>query len=98
VGGFNAVKFLAGIVLVVAWVVFLQAARRSIGVLGAVLVGAICGGIIWLLIDSNLMSASSSRGITRLVLTGVAIILAVGMSWSHMSRRISGQGDVDVVD
>lgn len=98
VGGFNAVKFLAGIVLVVAWVVFLQAARRSIGVLGAVLVGAICGGIIWLLIDSNLMSASSSRGITRLVLTGVAIILAVGMSWSHMSRRISGQGDVDIVD
>ncbi len=97
-GGFSAVKFLAGIVLVVAWVIFLQAARRSLGVAGALLVGAICGGIIWFLIDSNLMSASSSRGITRLVLVGVAIILAVGMSWSHLSRRISGQGDVDIVD
>ena len=96
-GTFNALKFLAGIVLIVAWVVFLQAARRSIGVVGAVLVTAVCGGVIWLLIDYNVVRASSSRGITRVVLFAISIVLAVGMSWSHLSRRITGQADTDVV-
>ncbi len=95
--GFNALKFLAGVALVVAWVVFLQAARRSIGVGGAVLVTAVCAGVIWLLIDYNVVSASSTRGMTRIVLIAVAVVLAVGMSWSHLSRRITGQGDTDIV-
>lgn len=96
-GTFNAVKFLAGIVLLVAWVVFVQAARRSIGVVGAVLVTAVCAGVIWLLIDYNVVSATSSKGITRVVLFAVSFVLAVGMSWSHISRRITGQSDTDIV-
>lgn len=95
--GFSALKFLAGVVLLVAWVVFLQAARRSIGPLGAVLVTAVCAGVIWLLIDYNVVRASSAKGMTRVVLIAVAVVLAVGMSWSHLSRRITGQGDTDVV-
>jgi hypothetical protein len=93
----NAVKFLAGIVLVVGWVVFLQATRRSIGLMGALLVTAVCAGVIWLLIDYNIVSASSRTGITRVVLFAIAVVLAVGMSWSHLSRRISGQSDTDIV-
>lgn len=96
-GSFNALKFLAGILLIVGWVVVLQAARRSIGVLGAVLVTAVCAGVIWLLIDYNLVSASSTRGITRVVLIAVSVVLAVGMSWSHVNRRITGQADTDIV-
>jgi hypothetical protein len=96
-GSFNALKFLAGILLIVAWVVFLQAARRSIGVMGAILITAVCGGVIWLLIDYNVVRAGSTKGITRVVLFAVSIVLAVGMSWSHLSRRISGQSDTDIV-
>jgi hypothetical protein len=96
-GSFNAVKFLAGVLLVVCWVIFVQAARRSIGWMGAVLVTAVCAGVIWLLIDYNLVRATSTKGVTRVVLIAVAIILAVGMSWSHISRRITGQSDTDVV-
>lgn len=96
-GTFNAVKFLAGIVLLVAWVVFVQAARRSIGVVGAVLVTAVSAGVIWLLIDYDVVSATSSKGITRVVLFAVSFVLAVGMSWSHISRRITGQSDTDIV-
>jgi len=97
-GNFSAIKFLAGAILVAAWVVFLQATRRSIGLMGALLVAAICGGVIWLLISSGIVTANSGRGIARVVLIGVSLILAVGMSWSHMSRRITGQADTDVVD
>ncbi|MBK8248242.1 MAG: hypothetical protein IPK85_12675 [Gemmatimonadetes bacterium] len=95
--GFNALKFLAGILLVAAWVVFLQATRRSIGIMGAILVTAVCGGVIWLLIDYNVVSATSTRGITRVILIAIALVLGVGLSWSHLSRRITGQGDTDVV-
>ncbi|MGQ0766530.1 MAG: DUF6524 family protein [Gemmatimonadota bacterium] len=96
-GGFDALSFLAGIILVVAWVVFIQAARRSIGVAGAILVTAVCAGVIWMLIDYNVVSATSSKGVTRVVLFAISFILAVGMSWSHVSRRITGQSDTDVV-
>lgn len=94
----NAVKFIAGTILVTGWVVYLQATRRSIGWPGALLVTAISGGVIWLLIDRNLVSASSSRGLAHVVLIAVSIVLGVGMSWSHFSRRISGQTDTDVVN
>lgn len=97
-GGFTAIKFLAGALLVTAWVVFLQATRRSIGIGGAALVAAICGGVIWLLISSGIVSANSGRGIARVVLIGLSVVLAVGMSWSHISRKVTGQADTDVVD
>ena len=97
-GNFSALKFLAGVSLIAAWVVFLQATRRSIGITGAILVAAICGGVIWLLISSGIVTANSGRGLARVVLIAISVILAVGMSWSHMSRRLTGQTDTDVVD
>jgi uncharacterized protein DUF6524 len=97
-GNFTAIKFLAGTVLVASWVVFLQATRRSIGLMGAALVGAICGGVIWLLISGGIVTANSGRGLARVVLIGLSLVLAVGMSWSHVSRRLTGQADTDVVD
>ena len=97
-GSFSPVKFLAGIVLLAGWVVFLQATRRSIGALGAVLVAAVTGGVIWLLIDQRVVSATSGRAIAHIVLIALALILGVGMSWSHFSRRLSGQSDTDIVN
>ena len=97
-GNFTAVEFLAGTLLVAGWVVFLQATRRSIGLMGAALVAAIFGGVIWLLISRGIVSANSGRGIARAVLIALSLVLGVGMSWSHMSRRITGQADTDVVD
>ncbi len=96
-GSFGALKFLAGAVLVTGWVVFLQATRRSIGWTGALLVAAITGGVIWFLIERKMVSASSGRGIAHVALIAASIILGVGMSWSHFSRRLSGQTDADVV-
>jgi hypothetical protein len=97
-GSFGPAKFLVGTLLLAGWVVFLQATRRSIGVPGALLVTAVCGGVIWLLIERNLVSATSSRGIAHVVLIALSIILGVGMSWSHFSRRITGQTDTDIVN
>ena len=93
-----SVKFLMGIALAACWVVFLTATRRSIGIAGSALVLAVCGGLVWMLLDFGLVSASSARGITYVVLISTALLLAVGMSWSHMSRKLSGQVDMDQTD
>lgn len=96
-GGPMALKFLAGIVLLIGWAVFVQATRRSLGIGGVLLVAAVGGGLIWLLIELKLMSATSSKAIGHIALVVAAIILAAGMSWSHVSRRLSGQVDTDEV-
>ncbi|MGI0025481.1 MAG: DUF6524 family protein, partial [Nitrososphaera sp.] len=91
-------KFLAGVVLLIGWVVFLQATRRSMGIVGVVLAVAFSAGLIWLMIEWELFSASNLRTMTHLVLIIISAVLAVGMSWSHINRRLSGQVDTDEVD
>lgn len=90
-----SVKALAGIALIAGWVVFLTATRRSIGITGSVLVLAISGALVWILLDFGLVSAGSARGITYVVLICTSLLLAVGMSWSHVSRKLTGQIDTD---
>ena len=91
-----ALKFLVGVLLVAAWSVFLNATRRSLGLPGALLAVAITGAVIWLLVDLNVVHVASGRGIAHAALIALAILLSVGMSWSFLSRRLSGQIDTDV--
>ena len=90
-------KFLAGILLLAGWVLYLQATHRSLGAAGAVLVAAICGGVVWLLASWRVF-AMQGPAIAHAILLVLAIILAMGMSWSHVSRRMSGQVDTDAVE
>lgn len=92
------IKLLAGLILAGAWVFFIQSTRRSIGWLGALLMLAIVATVVWALIDWHVLAAGSSRAIAHIVLIALALVLTVGMSWSHLSRRISGQVDTDDVN
>ncbi len=88
-------KLLAALLLVGIWAFFLQTTRRSIGWKGGLLVLAIAGVLIWLLMDWHVLRPTSSRAISHLVLVALAIVLTLGMSWSHLSRKLSGQVDTD---
>ena len=96
-GGSSALKFLVGVLLVIGWVVVLQATRRSIGLTGAFLALALCGGLIWLLIEQHVVSPTGSAAIAHIALVAIALVLGVGMSWSLLSRRLTGQVDTDQV-
>lgn len=96
-GALNPLKILAGIALITGWVVFLQATRRSLGGKGVFLAVALFGGIIWVLIEWNVFSPRSTKAISYLILIVIALVLATGMSWSHVTRRLSGQVDTDEV-
>ena len=88
-------KLLAGLVLVGLWAFFIQTTRRSLGWKGGLLILAIAGVLIWLLIDWHVLKPTSSRAIGHLILIALALLLTIGMSWSHLSRRMSGQVDTD---
>jgi hypothetical protein len=92
------IKALAGILLLIAYVIFLRATWRSIGPLGLMLVALLFGAIGWVLIDYGLLDPGQATLMTWIVLAVVATILAIGVSWSHVRRRLSGQVDVDDVD
>ncbi len=90
-------KVMAGIVLLIGLVIFLRATWRSIGVLGIVLVMALMAALVWLLVDLSWLRLDGGSVLTWVALVIVATVLAVGMSWSHVRRRITGQIDGDDV-
>jgi hypothetical protein len=96
-GGSPALKFLVGVVLLIGWVVVLQATRRSIGLTGAFLALALCGGLIWLLVEQHVVSPTGSAAIAHIALVAIGLVLGMGMSWSLLSRRLTGQIDTDQV-
>lgn len=97
IGTLGPLKALAGILLVIGWVICLQTTRRSLGFKGALLVAALLGTLIWLLIDQRLLAAGSSKAIALIVMVILGAILGIGMSWSHLSRKLTGQMDTDQV-
>ena len=95
---FGPVLAIAGLVLLIAWVIYLRATFLSMGWLGVSLGVALFASIIWLLVNIGWLSLDSTGVITYLALLLMSLILATGMSWSHIRRRLTGQFDVDDMD
>ncbi|MDX1405542.1 MAG: DUF6524 family protein [Woeseiaceae bacterium] len=90
--------FVVGIGLLIGWVILLVATHRSLGTFGLALGGALLGGVVWLLSDIGWLNIESVSTVTWVVLICVAALLAVGLSWSHVWRRLTGQFEVDADD
>ena len=95
---FGPVLAIVGLVLLIAWIIYLRATLLSLGWLGVSLGAALFAAIIWLLVDIGWLSIHSTGVIGYLALLLLSIILATGMSWSHIRRRLTGQIDVDDVE
>lgn len=93
--GLGAVHLFFGVLLLIGWTIFAVATRNSLGTLGSVLGAALIGTGVWLLSHLGLVHADSTSAITWLALISLAILLAIGLSWSHVWRRLSGQLEVD---
>ena len=88
-------KAFTGVCLLVAWVFLLRATLRSLGALGTVLAAAFFGTLIWLIVSWAHLEPRSSKGLTYLILLGLAAVLSTGSAWSIWRRRMTGQVDVD---
>lgn len=91
----SALMFLAAIVLLIGWAVFVQATRRSLGKKGAALVIALGIGVVWLLVEQGILAPTSAPAMAHIALAVISLLLGVGLSWSLISRRITGQVDID---
>ena len=91
-------KALAGIVLLILYVIFLRATWRSIGPIGLALAAALMAVLIWVTIDFGLLDLNKPTIVTWALLFAIATILAIGISWSHIRRRVTGQADMDDVE
>jgi hypothetical protein len=92
------VQAIAGIVLLVGWIVYLTATMRSIGFLGVAIAIAFFAAVVWLIASWGWLDPHNATAMTWVVLVACAAFLAVGMSWSHIRRRLSGQSDVDEIE
>ena len=95
---FGPVLAIVGLVLLTAWIIYLRTTFLSMGWLGISLGAALFAAIIWLLVDIGWLNLDSTGIIAYLALLLLSIILATGMSWSHIRRRLTGQIDVDDVE
>lgn len=91
-GGPLPLKVLAGVVLLAGWLFAVRATLRSLGHVGTALAGAFFGVLIWLFVDWRGTDVRSSA-IAWFVLASVAATLAVGLSFSIVKRRVTGQVD-----
>lgn len=96
--GFGPLHAFAGVVLLIGWTFLIGSTYRSLGAFGVLLAAAFIGTLVWLLADFQLINTASTTAVEWAALVSLAALLAIGMSWSHIRRRISGQIDVDDID
>lgn len=89
------IAVLGGLVLMVAYVLFLTAVLRGIGRTGVVLILAVLAALIWVLADLGWISLENPTSNTWIALIALSVVLAVGMYWGILWRRLSGQLEVD---
>ena len=89
---------LLGLLLMVGYIIYLRASLRSIGAFGMIMVLAIVGAAIWVLKDNGILSFKDPTLNIWIALLALSLVLGIGLSWSHVRRRLSGQADMDDVD
>ena len=85
-------------VLAAGWAVFLIATWRALGALGSVIAALIVAAVIWLFYDIGMLESNSLSAVTWISLVALSFVLAIGVSWSHFWRRVTGQFNVDDVN
>lgn len=92
--GVTAVKATAGVLLLIGWVVCVGTAKVALGLLGMLLGLALFGALAWLLVETGWLSVGDPSSMTWVVLIVLGLVLGVGLSWSLIRARATGQVEV----
>jgi Family of unknown function (DUF6524) len=89
-------KVLVALLLLAGWVVVIQATRRSLRLGGTILLAAIFCALVWLLIaKGGIFQPHSATAFSHVGLVALSLLLAIGMSWAIVRRKLTGQVEVD---
>lgn len=89
---------IAGILLLIGWGIYLKATLNSLGVVGILVLAALFGSLVWLFVYWGFLSVRDISAMAWVIEVLLALLLTVGMCWSHFTRRMSGQVDVDEIE
>lgn len=89
---------LFGLLLAVAYIIYIAATLRALGAFGVILVGAIVAALAWVLIDWGILATGNSALNTWLGIAALSLVLGIGLSWAILWQRLSGQATVDDID
>lgn len=86
-------KAVAALVLLIGWLMTARTAFIAMGKFGLLIGVALFAAIIWLLVDRQLLSLTGS-GIVWVALLVIGLLLGVGLSWSLLRAKATGQLEV----
>lgn len=89
---------IVGLILLIGWAVYIKATLNSLGVAGILLASALFACLIWLFIYWKILDVNNTSAVAWVVEILLSVLLAIGMCWSHISLRWSGQVDVDEIN
>jgi len=90
-----ALKAFAGVALLIGWVICLRTAFVALGWLGVILGLALLGTLVWLLVDAKWIDPDSPGGLAWVALIMLGTVLGIGLSWSLLRARVTGQVEVE---
>ena len=93
----SALQVVGGLALVIGWVIYVTATRRSLGLFGVTLLMALFAALIWLAVQNGWLHLDGGKAAAWILVVATGLILGIGMCWSFVRRRLSGQTDVDEV-
>lgn len=89
---------ISGLVLLIGWGIYLKATLNSLGLLGIMVLAALFASLVWLFVYWGFLSVTNISAMAWVIEVLLAALLTVGMCWSHFTRRMSGQVDVDEIE
>ena len=89
---------LFGLLLAVGYIIYVGATFRSLGAFGMLVIAALFAAVIWVLIDWGVLSLGNTNLTVWLGILALSVILGIGLSWSILRQRLSGQASVDEIE
>ncbi len=88
-----ALKLFTGLSLLTLYGIYAIAVWRSMGPIGVAAAATAMTVMIWTLVDYGLLDLNNTNAVSTVVGSLFATILSLGVSWSHIRTRLSGQVD-----
>ncbi len=92
---FGPIHAVVLILLLIGWVIFWVATWRALDTFGVFLAFIALAAIVWLLVDFGIITANTVSMVTWIALVCLAAVMAIGLSWAHIWRRVTGQLNVE---
>lgn len=86
------------LILGVGYIIYVGATFRSLGAFGMLVIAALFAALIWVLIDWGVLSLGNTSLTVWLGILALSLILGIGLSWSILRQRLSGQASVDEIE